>query len=139
MATLDKKVKRSIRDRKMNLSLSEIGFRTNGKVRHGYVTCPGPEVPNKRGWKARRIPSPSTLTKHLMERLGVNGHHDSHTNKMELLRWAEGMCGITWKPQPKKSKAPRPQARHKTHNQFFGETLAILRWHLDDGLEITLE
>ena len=74
-----------------------------------------------------------------MERLGVNGHHDSHTNKMELLRWAEGMCGITWKPQPKKSKAPRPQARHKTRNQFFGESLAILRWHLDDGLEITLE
>ena len=22
----------------------------------------------------------------------------------------------------------------KPHNQFFGETLAILRWHLDDGL-----
>ena len=76
----------------MNLSLPDVAFITKGKLHSGYVTLPGPEASSKRGWKARR----HTVTIWLQEtpngqRLGVNGHHSSHTNKMEFAALGRGL------------------------------------------------
>ena len=95
----------------------------NGRFRGNKIVCSGPEAASKKGWKKNR----RTLTIYDNgDDIGVNCHHPDQ-DPIACKDWARAHLGLpAWKPRARKpTRDPIPQ---RERNQFFAETLNVLRY-----------
>lgn len=103
------------------IDLHHIAHALGGKVRGDHVVAPGPEGASRKGWKRKR----NSLAVWIGDDGDIRVHSHAGEDAIKCKDWVRARAGLrAWTP-PRRRPKPKPPLPER--NQFFSESLRIVR------------